>query len=203
MTRFILVRHGQTGWNKEARFRGRVDIELDEMGVRQAEATAERLAGCEATAVFSSPLKRAMMTAEPVARRLGLEVAPLEGINDMDFGSWEGRSVDEVRKRDEELFDQWRRSPDVIRIPGGETLDEVRQRVAAALDELSGRYENDTVVLVTHRVVCKVLLCYLLGLDDSHFWRIAQDTAAVNCFYMGGGSSTVSLVNDTCHLRHL
>lgn len=203
MTRFFLVRHGQTGWNKEARFRGRVDIELDERGVKQAEATAERLAGCEATAVFSSPLRRAVMTAEPVARRLGLEVAPLEGINDMDFGSWEGRSVDEVRERDGELFEQWRLRPDVIRIPEGETLDEVRDRAAAALDELGGRYENDTVVLVTHRVVCKVLLCYLLGLDNSHFWRIAQDTAAVNCFYMDGGRSTVSLVNDTCHLRHL
>ncbi|MFW6125955.1 MAG: histidine phosphatase family protein [Chloroflexota bacterium] len=203
MTRFVLVRHGQTGWNKEARFRGRVDIDLDDMGMRQAAAVAERLSRVQATAVYSSPLKRAMTTAEPIARRLGLEVVPLEGMNDMDFGNWEGRSVDEVREQDGELFDLWRHDPDVVRIPGGETLDEVRDRVAVTLDELAASHEDCMLVLVTHRVVCKVLLCYLLGLDNSHFWQIAQDTAAVNCFHMADGRGTVSLINDTCHLRHL
>ena len=203
MTRFFLIRHGQTGWNREARFRGRVDIELDDAGMRQAEAAAERLAQCGAAAVYSSPLKRALMTAEPIARRIGLEVSPLEGINDMDFGVWEGRSVDEVREQDKELFDIWRKDPDRVRIPGGETLEEVRDRVAATVDDLAARHDDGTVLLVTHRVVCKVLLCHLLGLDNSHFWQIAQDTAAVSLFYTGGGRSTVSLVNDTCHLKGL
>ena len=203
MTRFFLIRHGQTGWNREARFRGRVDIELDEAGMRQAEAAAERLAQCGAAAVYSSPLKRALMTAEPIARRIGLEVSPLEGINDMNFGVWEGRSVDEVREQEKELFDIWRRDPGRVRIPGGETLEEVRERVAAAVDDLAARHDDGTVLLVTHRVVCKVLLCHLLGLDDSHFWQIAQDTAALSAFQITQGRSTVSLVNDTCHLRGL
>jgi broad specificity phosphatase PhoE len=203
LTRFFLIRHGQTGWNKEARFRGRVDIELDEAGMRQAEAVADRLAQCGAAAIYSSPLKRALMTAEPIARRVGLEVSPLEGINDMNFGVWQGRSVDEVREQDKELFEIWRQDPDRVRIPGGETLEEVRNRVAAVVDDLAARYDDGTVLLVTHRVVCKVLLCHLLGLDNSHFWQIAQDTAALSAFQITRGWSTVSLVNDTCHSRGL
>ncbi len=203
MTHFILIRHGQTGWNREERFRGRIDIDLDETGMRQADAVAARLTECEAAAIYSSPLKRAMATAEPIGRRLGLQVVPLEGINDMNFGIWEGRSIDEVREQDKEFFDLWRYSPEKLSIPGGETLDDVRQRVAATVDDLAARHENDTVLLVTHRVVCKVLLCHLLGLDNSHFWQIAQDTTAVNRFQVEGGRSTVTLINDTCHLRGL
>ncbi|MDY6917476.1 MAG: histidine phosphatase family protein [Chloroflexota bacterium] len=203
MARFILVRHGQTGWNREERFRGRVDIDLDEMGMRQAEAVAERLAGCDATAVYSSPLKRAVSTAGAIGRRLGLEVTPLESIVDMDFGEWEGRSVAEVREREAGQFRVWALNPESFRVPGGETLDEVRVRVAAAVDELAAEHQDDAVVLVSHRVVCKVLLCHLLGLDMSHFWQIAQDTTAVNGFLIAAGRSTVTLVNDTCHLRAL
>ncbi|MCK4722231.1 MAG: histidine phosphatase family protein [Dehalococcoidia bacterium] len=203
MTRFVLIRHGQTGWNKEARFRGRIDIDLDETGMRQAQAVGERFAQSELAAIYSSPLKRAMATAEPIGRRLNLQVVPLEGINDMNFGSWEGRSIDEVKEQDKELFDLWHYSPEKLSIPGGETLDDVRQRVAATMDDLAAKHEDDTVLLVTHRVVCKVLLCHLLGLDNSHFWQIAQDTTAVNRFQVVGGRSTVTLINDTCHLRGL
>jgi broad specificity phosphatase PhoE len=203
LTRFVLIRHGQTGWNKEARFRGRIDIDLDETGMKQAQAVGERFAQSELAAIYSSPLKRAMATAEPIGRRLNLQVVPLEGINDMNFGNWEGRSIDDVKEQNKELFDLWRYSPDKLSIPGGETLDDVRQRVAATVDDLAAKHENDTVLLVTHRVVCKVLLCHLLGLDNSHFWQIAQDTTAVNRFQVVGGRSTVTLINDTCHLRGL
>ncbi|MGB2852959.1 MAG: histidine phosphatase family protein, partial [Dehalococcoidia bacterium] len=137
MTRFVLIRHGQTGWNKEARFRGRIDIDLDETGMRQAQAVGERFAQSELAAIYSSPLKRAMATAEPIGQRLSLQVVPLEGINDMNFGSWEGRSIDEVKEQDKELFDLWRYSPEKLSIPGGETLDDVRQRVAATVDDLA------------------------------------------------------------------
>lgn len=204
MARFILVRHGQTGWNREERFRGRVDIGLDETGLKQAKAVAERLSGCGAVAIYTSPLMRAVSTAEAIGGRLGLEVTPLEAITDMDFGEWQGRPVAEVREQEGELFNQWALNPESFRVPGGETLGEVRDRAAAAVDELAVQHGDDTVVLVSHRVVCKVLLCHLLGLDNSHFWQIAQDTTAVNGFLvMGEGRSTVTLVNDTCHLKEL
>ena len=207
--RFILVRHGQTGWNKDERFRGRADVDLDETGLKQAEALARRVAEWDITAVYSGPLKRAANTAQCIAERYGLSVATLDGLNDMDFGEWEGLLVSEVREKHAALFNQWRRSPESFRVPGGESLDDVKRRAVDAVNELALKHEGENVVLVSHRVVCKVLLCHLLGLDNSHFWKIAQDSTAVNVFeifeMIGSGErrATVTLVNDTCHLKAL
>lgn len=203
MASIILIRHGQTEWNREARFRGRVDIDLDETGAKQAEAAAERIAQWEVAAIYSSPQKRAIATAEVIAKRLGLTVEPLDGIDDMDFGRWQGLSIAEVEEKYPKLFDLWRHSPERLRIPEGESMEDVQRRVIATIDDLVARHENETVVLVSHRVVCKVLLCSLLGLDNSHFWQIAQDATAINLFEIRGGRATVMLLNDTCHLRAL
>lgn len=203
MTRIILVRHGRTEWNKFERFRGRVDVELDETGRRQAEAAAERIAQWEVAAIYSSPLKRAMTTAQIVADRLGLTVQPLEGIIDMDFGEWQGLPIDEAREKYGALFDLWRYRPEKLEIPGAETLEDVRKRVVAAIDEVVAKHEDQTIALVGHRVVCKVLLCHLLGLDNSHFWQIAQDDTAINLFEIWEGKPSVILINETCHLRDI
>ncbi|MBE0415636.1 MAG: histidine phosphatase family protein [Dehalococcoidia bacterium] len=203
MASIILIRHGQTEWNREARFRGRVDIDLDETGAKQAEAAAERIAQWKVAAIYSSPQKRAIATAEVIAKRLGLTVEPLDGIDDMDFGRWQGLSIAEVEEKYPKLFDLWRHSPERLRIPDGESMEDVQRRVIATIDDLVARHENETVVLISHRVVCKVLLCSLLGLDNSHFWQIAQDATAINLFEISGGRATVILLNDTCHLRAL
>jgi broad specificity phosphatase PhoE len=203
LTRFILVRHGQTEWNRFERFRGRVDIDLDDTGLKQAEAAAEKIARLEVKAIYSSPLKRAMTTAQLIAHPLGLEVQPLEGINDMDFGQWHGLSISEVREQYPELFALWRLHPERLEIPEGETLEQVRNRVAACIDELAAKHDGEIVALVSHRVVCKVLLCHLLGLDNSHFWQIAQDATAINIFEVSLSGFTVWRINDTCHLRDL
>ena len=203
MTRIILMRHGQTEWNKFERFRGKADIELDETGRRQAEAAAERIGQWKVDAVYSSPLKRAMSTAQAVANRLGLTVQTLEGINDMDFGEWEGLAIAEARQKYVALFDLWLYHPERLEIPRAETLADVRKRAVAAIDEVAAKHKDQTVALVSHRVVCKVLLCHLLGLDNSHFWQIAQDTTAINLFEVWEGRPSVMLINDTCHLRSL
>lgn len=201
MARIILVRHGQTEWNREEKFRGWVDIDLDETGRRQAQAMADRVAQWEPASVYSSPLKRAISTARPIAERLGLEVIPLEGVIDMNFGAWGGLTIAEVRERYPQDFDHWCNSPQRLLIPEGESLEEVRVRAADAIGELASRHGDDSVAVVTHRVVCKVLICHFLGLDVSHFWQIAQDTTAINTFEIGDGRAVVTLLNDTYHLR--
>jgi len=203
LIRIVLVRHGQTEWNKFERFRGRVDIDLDETGRKQAEAAAEKIAQWEISAIYSSPLKRTMTTAQFAAARLGLAVQPLEEINDMDFGEWQGLSIEETRRKYSSLFDLWRYRPEKLEIPGAETLEDVRKRVLVAIDEVTAKHEDETIALVSHRVVCKVLLCYILGLDNSHFWQIAQDTTAINLFEIWDGRPSVISINDTCHLRDL
>ena len=200
MTQLILVRHGQTAWNKQPHFRGRADIELDETGLAQAEATAARVAQWPVSAVYSSPLKRAMATAQAIAEKLDIAVQPHDGLLDIYFGSWQGLTAQQAREDNGELLESWLKKPQKVTFPQGESLTHVRDRISGALDELTAKHRDETIVLVSHVVVLKVLLCYVLGLDNSHFWKIEQGTCAINIVKADGGDYTVSLINDTCHL---
>jgi broad specificity phosphatase PhoE len=201
----ILARHGQTAWNIGAgtgeRFRGRVDLPLDDTGLAQAHALAERLADLPIVAAYSSPLKRAVETARPTARQLSLPVQPLPGIIDINYGDWQGLSHAEVAKVYPDLYRRWLEKPHRVKFPNGESLRQVRLRGMAALKQVAACHDGRTVLLVAHQVVNKVLVCAMLGLDNSHFWHIRQDNGCINVFEHQDGIFTAVLVNDTCHLR--
>jgi len=201
LTRLIVVRHGRTEWNRVERFRGRADIKLDEVGIKQAEAAAARIAEWQVSAVYSSPLRRASTTAEILARPLGLEVTLLPGIIDIDYGEWQGLSPAGAAAKDGGLYSKWLESPHKVKFPGGESLAEVRERAASAVDGLIAQHPKETVVLVSHKVVCQILILSLLGLNNSHFWQITQDVCAVNLFEVRGGVPSALSLNDTCHLK--
>jgi len=203
MTSIYLVRHGQTAWNKEEIFRGRTDVPLDETGLKQAELAGEFFREMKIEGVYSSPLSRAFQTAEKIAKFHPPKVQPLEGLIDMSFGSWEGRPLQEVREMDGERYRQWREEPHLVRLPSGEGLDEVRIRGMAVLEEVIKRHPEGNIVLVSHRVVNKVLLCGILGIDNSHFWQITQDTTAISLIQYKQGRYILSLMNETCHLKAL
>lgn len=196
------MRHGETQWNKagDERFRGREDIDLNETGIRQATATAERIAGLQASAIYSSPLRRAVATAEILARVAGLRVKLLDGLVDVDYGRWQGLSLQEVSEQYGQLYSQWLGSPHQVAFPGGESLQDVKERALGALEEVLAQHKDQIVVLVSHQVVCKVLLCSLLGLGNSHFWQVQQDVCAINVFEARNGGLIITLINDTCHL---
>jgi len=203
LTRLIIVRHGQTAWNEGEgeRLRGRADLDLDEAGLRQAAAAATRLTKWGVAAVYSSPLRRAMRTAETLAKPRGLQVQPLEGLIDIDYGRWQGLSLREAEADDPELYTLWLDNPHLVTFPGGEGLEQVRSRATAAVETVVSRHLEQTVVLVSHKVVCKVLLCHLLGVDNSHFWQIHQELCAINVIEMEKDSPLIMLLNDTCHLK--
>ena len=203
MTSIYLVRHGQTAWNREEIFRGRADVPLDETGLKQAELAGEYLKEVEIDAIYSSPLSRALETAEKIARFHNLKVQPFEGIVDMSFGNWEGHAHQEIKKNDSETYRRWREEPHLVRLPGGESLDDVRVRSMAALNEVTKKHPGKALVLVSHRVVNKVLICGILGLDNSHFWQIRQDPTAINLIQYRNGKYILSLMSETCHLKPL
>jgi broad specificity phosphatase PhoE len=203
MTSIYLVRHGQTAWNKEEIFRGRTDVPLDETGLKQAELATEYFKGMEIHGIYSSPLTRAWQTAEKIAQSHSLKVQPLEGIIDLSFGNWEGHPHQEIKKIDSERYKQWVEEPHRVRLPGGESLDEVRIRSMAALEEVIQKHPGKTLVLVSHRVINKVLICGVLGIDNSHFWQIGQDTTAINLIRYKNGKFILSILNETCHLKRL
>lgn len=201
----ILVRHGRTEWNVGSsngeHFRGQIDLPLNVAGMAQAEAVADRLANEPVVAVYSSPLKRARSTAEPIAARHGLAVQPMEGLIDINFGRWGGKSPAEVAAQWPDLYRRWLEEPHTVTFPDGERLAVVRRRLEQALEEVLSQHTEGVIVWVGHQVVNRVLICHLLGLDERHFWRIQQDTACVNRFRFDGDLPTILLLNDTCHLK--
>jgi broad specificity phosphatase PhoE len=203
MSRVYLVRHGQTAWNVGEIFRGRVDIPLDETGKQEVHLAGEALKDETLHAVYSSPLSRSMETAENIAKFHNISVTPLDAIVDISYGEWEGLENQEVQKKYPELHDLWLREPHKVKFPKGESLDEVRSRTMAALDELIVKHRDENFALVAHRVPNKVICCALLGLDNSHFWRIQQDTASTNLFTYQNGNWIISFLNDTSYLKSL
>jgi broad specificity phosphatase PhoE len=203
MTSIYLVRHGQTAWNKDEIFRGRTDIPLDETGLKQAELVGEYFKGMEIHGIYSSTLSRAWETAQKIAQFHNTVVQPLPGIIDMSFGTWEGCPHQEIREKDSKTYRQWVEEPHLVKLPGGESLDDVGVRAMAALEEVIRNHPGKTLVLVSHRVICKVLICAILGLDNSHFWQITQDTTAINLIQHRNGKYILSLMNETCHLNPL
>lgn len=186
------------------RFRGRSEIDLDETGVKQAEAVARKLAQWPISTVYSSPQKRALRTAESIARRSNLVVQPLKGLIDMDFGQWQGISIPEARARDGKLFQLWLECPHLVTFPGGESLEQVRERLSSTVAMLMAQHPEESIVLVSHKVGCKVLLLIFLGLDNSRFWRVEQDTCALNIIEVRDiNNPRVIALNDTCHLKDL
>ena len=207
MTQIILVRHGRTPWNKDKIFRGSKDIPLDDTGREEAWAVAEWLKDETIHAAYTSPLSRARDTAMAIAQHHNLEVIGLPGLADLCYGDWEGVSLQEVKVKYADLYRQWETSPHSVRFPRGETLEELRTRSLAAVDEVVQRHPDQVVLLAAHRAVNKVLIAALIGLDNSHFWRIAQDTTCVNRFHLVQDPQRVGKtwylisINDACHLR--
>jgi broad specificity phosphatase PhoE len=202
MTRFILVRHGQTAWNREDRFRGQSDVPLDETGLAQATMTARRIAAEWApVAVYSSPLHRARQTAQAIAQPLGLPVQPHAGLNDINFGLLQGLTVPQAADRWPLVVHDWFNAPHLAQLPEGETLAEISRRALAAVKDLAARHPDDAIVLVGHLVLNRVVLLGITGLGLDRFWRIGQDTCAINVFDAGDGDFTLLTLNDTCHLR--
>jgi broad specificity phosphatase PhoE len=200
-TRFILVRHGQTEWNRGAeRFRGHADLPLNETGLAQAQKVAGRLASEKITALYASPLQRALQTAQPLANALQLEIQKHDGLLDIDFGAFEGMTLDEARQAFPEVAEKWVAAPGHVKFPKGDSFKVVRSRIEAMLDELAARHDGETVALFSHKVICGATLCVVLGLPADALWRIQQDNACINVFEKRDTRWIVTLMNETSHL---
>ncbi|MBN1146738.1 MAG: histidine phosphatase family protein [Anaerolineales bacterium] len=201
-TLLVLVRHGQTEWNRLERFRGRADVPLNETGLAQAEATGERVAKeWQPAAIYTSPLSRSVKTAQAIAQHFDLPVQIHLDLADIDYGEWQGLTPDEVRQRWPEQFENWFLHPERARIPNGETLADLRWRAMKTIDELAEKHTGESIVLVGHTVINRIILLGILGLGNKRFWRLRQDTCAINVIEAEAGNFTLVSLNDTCHLR--
>lgn len=202
MVRFIIVRHGLTTFNKEHRYQGQYEAPLDEIGIRQAEITAEHIAGTyHVDAIYASDLQRTVNTAKKSADLLGLPINTSKALREIHVGAWEGRLVKEVWAENPERVDAYRNDPGTFHFEGGECFREVYDRASAFLDEIAKKHDGENVLIVSHGGVIRSLICVWSGvpLRDLKTITVLPNTSITVAEYEGG-SVRLPLVGDNSHL---
>ncbi|MDR0215590.1 MAG: histidine phosphatase family protein [Comamonas sp.] len=200
-TKIILTRHGHVAWIAPERFRGRAELPLSPLGERQAKLLGEHIASrWKPTAVYTSTLSRCVNTGALVSATTGAPAFKLPNLVDTDYGAWQGLTHEEVHGRWPEQFYAWFRTPSMAAIPGGETLAQVLARSVSALQHVLATHANDTIVMVGHDSINRVILMHALGLPLSRYWRIKQEPCCINELEFDEGEATLLRINETQHL---
>lgn len=201
LLRIVLVRHGETDWNRTRRFQGRHGPGLNRTGRAQAEALASTLREEPLKAIHSSPLARAMETAKVINRYHQVSLEQSNGLMEMDLGDFEGLQLEDLMKGYPDFFKQWSEDPALVRMPNGETLQEVQERAWALVEEIVRASSGGSVLLCGHNFVNVTILCKILGLGLTHFRRLRQARGTINIIERDRGRYSLVCINDTCHLK--
>jgi broad specificity phosphatase PhoE len=202
--RLFAIRHGDTEFARERRFAGsRDDVTLTPRGREQCEAVARALAGTVVSAVYSSPLARARASAELIAAPHALAVRVEPAFREMAFGAWEGLTRADVAVRSPSEFEAWAAEPHRAQPPGGERLDAVAARVGAGVAALCGAHDGQTVVLVSHAIVTRLIVLAALGLGPDRLWSVDASPAGITEIEYQDGWITVHRMNTLIHLDEL
>lgn len=200
MLKLVLARHAETVWNEQLRYIGRTDLDLSPLGRSNAELLAAHLKETRFDMVYSSAMKRAKQTAEPIAKAQKLPLQTEALLNEIDFGYWEGLTHDEIASAYPDLVDQWMGDPFTVDIPGGEPWPSFAERVERGWAKIA-RTDQPTrprnILIVTHAGCIKAILGRILGLDSKVWWQIYQDKGALNHIVVDQGSACVIRINDT------
>jgi broad specificity phosphatase PhoE len=201
MVRLILVRHGDVEGIRPLRFRGRRDVNLSNLGVRQAQRTAEMIAQqWHPTVIYTGPLRRCVQTGAAIATATGAAATILQDLNDLHYGDWEWLTYAEVEKQWPDLFACWRAAPHLVRFPNGESLQDLVARVSNVLRLILSQHTDTTVAVVGHDSGNRALLLQLQDQPLSAYWRLAQDPCAVSEIELYTQHATVRCVNEAQHL---
>lgn len=207
--RLLLIRHGETEWNRASRFQGQIDIPLNETGKEQAQKAADFLENISLDFAISSPMARPKETAEIILKNkpeINLELQP--DLKEISHGLWEGKLEAEIQAEYGELLQKWKDAPETVQMPEGENLKQVWDRGVACWDDVVKAIEENssepqTGIVVAHDAINKAILCYLLGLKPSNFWNVKQGNGAVSVIdYPQGtqGQPVLQAINLTSHL---
>ncbi len=199
-TRLIIIRHGQSLWNQIGRIQGQQDIELSELGLRQARAVGQRLRTVRLDAVYASPLRRAVQTAEAIAGPHNLPIHIDPDLAEIDHGAWEGLTEAEVAQNFGRLLDLWRTRPARVQMPEGEHYYDCKRRSLIALERIAQSHPGQTVAIVTHDVVVRCASADVLGLPDDNVTRLHIANTSLNIVEYAPDGPLLVCVNDAAHL---
>ncbi|MDP2026741.1 histidine phosphatase family protein [Sulfuriferula sp.] len=196
--RLLLIRHGETTWNRDGRYQGHSDPPLSVHGEWQAQALAEELASVEVASIIASPLMRAQATAQVIAARLGLPVATDHRLMELAYGEWEGLQQAAVKQKWPEQLRLWKRAPDQVTFPGGESLSDMRHRVRSFLECAAG--QSGTMLAVTHDGFARLAVLEARGEPLSAFREVRIENASITTYTEKNGRLVIADINSVAHL---
>ncbi len=203
-SRIILVRHGETDWNKEGRFQGQIDIPLNENGKSQAKRASEYLKAINFNKGYSSSMLRPLETAKIILDNNDFNIKKIDKLIEISHGLWEGKLEKEIKDKWPKLLDDWHQKPEDVTMPEGESIKEVAKRSISAWESICETQEEDDITLVVaHDAVNKTLICHILGLDLSNIWMIKQGNGGItviDIFNSINKDNVISSLNITTHL---
>lgn len=199
--RLILVRHGETMWNRENRILGHTEIELTEKGRKQAQRLAQALKDEKVTAIYSSPLRRTRETADEIARFHHVAVVPEDALKELDAGELDGLTFGEVMERYGDFLKEWLEDIPSLRMPGGESMAELHERTGAAVERIVNQHPDGVVILVSHSFAIMSIISRALGMSLSNFRRLRLTVASISILNFGQRGISLLQFNDTCHLQ--
>ncbi len=194
-----IVRHASTEYNTQRRWQGRIDLPLDGIGIRQAQALALKFAPVLVDKVYSSPLKRALQTAEEIAKVHGLSVEIIDDLIESELSLWEGMPADEVKKKFAREYKEWATNPNA-NIEGIENVRSVYERTKKALEKIHN-LGGEEVVVVTHAVVVRTAVCHIMNMPLESFREFIVHNASVTTVLVKNGWWRIYSLNDTSHLE--
>ncbi len=201
--RILLVRHGETEWNRLHRFQGRSDVPLNAEGIAQAHALAAAVRGEPIVALYSSPLARALQTARIIhAFHTGVPLVMERDLAEMDLGAFDGMEARQWAEENPEFLRIWQEDPSRVRMPGGETLEDVQARALRTLDRIClDHHPGDCLLISGHNFLNLTLLCHAMEIPLARFRSLRQGTAALNRLMKQGDRLWVEILDDRSHLQ--
>lgn len=198
--RIIFARHGQTEWNKESRFQGRTNTQLTEEGKRQAHLLASRLSSWPPEVIYTSPLDRALYTAQAIGDRCNVTPVILSELSEINFGGWEGQSISSLETEHHDIFARWRADPFFNPPAGAETWEKIYSRLSRAVKIfLDGTFKH--IVVVSHGGVMRALYAVFVGLNPHKTWNMDVSNCAMSGVEMRYGRPCLVFANDDMHIR--
>ncbi|PDV98149.1 histidine phosphatase family protein [Candidatus Chloroploca asiatica] len=202
--RLIIVRHGESEWNRIHRYQGQLDAALSELGMRQAAALAERLKAEQIDQIYSSRLQRAARTAEAIAGfHPNTPFAYSEALLEINHGEWEGKYADEITSKYADGLREWREHPTRSQMPGGESFSNVLKRTLDFREQITATHMDQTVLISTHDVVVKILVADALGMNMDRINRIWVTNASISVIEYGNDLPYLVSLSEACHLGTL
>ncbi|MCR5175415.1 MAG: histidine phosphatase family protein [Anaerovibrio sp.] len=200
-TTVILVRHGQTDYNKQDKFQGILDIPLNETGLEQADMLADSIKDIDIDVFISSPMKRAYVTTEKCAQAKGMEISYTDPrLMEINYGRWAGKKKKDVAREEPEAYRQWNETPWEAQLPEGENLAALQQRYREALDDAVTKYPGKVIFIGAHSKGNMALICSILGIGLEHYNQLDQDNTCINVLQYKKGKWKLVMMNSISHL---